>query len=50
MNYPTNLLRAFAVACSWRIHRYKDNPFLLIYKIMITLVTVTLVIEAQVGQ
>ena len=23
MNYPTNLLRAFAVVCSWRILRAK---------------------------
>ncbi|EXY39762.1 hypothetical protein M106_2495 [Bacteroides fragilis str. 1009-4-F  len=25
MNYPTNLLRAFAVVCSWRILNTKIN-------------------------
>ena len=28
MNYPTNLLRAFAVVCSWRIQRAKIYHFL----------------------
>ena len=27
MNYPTNLLRAFAVVCSWRILRAKISTF-----------------------
>lgn len=27
MNYPTNLLRAFAVVCSWRILRAKITHF-----------------------
>ena len=29
MNYPTNLLRAFAVVCSWSNTEDKDSDFLL---------------------
>lgn len=33
MNYPTNLLRAFAVVCSWRILRTKIVIFCYLCKI-----------------